>query len=308
MRYGFAALFLLTLSAAASAQEVSTRFTAPSLETLNGLLQTVQQQGAQARLSADDVLVRMMTFDRDRDGRVATGELSERMQGLVARGDRSGDGALDESEIRMLATARQFAATSPQGGGYGFLDTTFSSRNHIENSIDDLRLAPNARAEAKRIALAFVDEFEAGASANLRQALGPIITTQQLAQLEASLSTRGRAVLMTAGVNGAVAPAPVAPTRPAVTTALVRQRLSLSPEELKAVAAAADAFRAEQQFDDAHRIQLVARLSSVLTPEESDNLSAALARRPLIKRPGTVAGVVSAVQVREIGFTGTTAP
>ena len=136
MRYGFAAVIVLTLSAAASAQEVFT----------------------QARLSADDVLARMMTFDRDRDGRVATAELSERMQDLVARGDRSGDGALDESEIRMLATARQFAATSLQGGGYGLGDTTLSSRSHIENSIDDLRLAPNLRAEAKRIALAFVDE------------------------------------------------------------------------------------------------------------------------------------------------------
>lgn len=287
MRYGFAAVFVLTLSASALAQEGSTRFTAPSLETLNGLLQAVQQQGAQARLSADDVLARMMTFDRDRDGKVATGELSERMQSLVARGDRSGDGALDESEIRMLATAQQFSVRSIQGGGYGFGDTTLSSRNHIEDSIDDLRLTPSARAEAKRIALAFVDEFEAAASANLRQALAPVITPQQLAQLEASLSTRGRVAVMTTGVNGAAAPARVALTHAAVTTALVKQRLS--PEEMKAVAVAADAFRAEQQFDETRRIQLVSRLSSLLTPEEGDNLIAALSRRPLIKRSGTVA-------------------
>lgn len=285
MRYGFAAVIVLTLSAAASAQEVFT----------------------QARLSADDVLARMMTFDRDRDGRVATAELSERMQDLVARGDRSGDGALDESEIRMLATARQFAATSLQGGGYGLGDTTLSSRSHIENSIDDLRLAPNLRAEAKRIALAFVDEVEAAASANLRQALAPIITEQQLAQLEASLSpARGRVVLMTTGLKGAAAKARVASAQAAATTARARQRLS--PEEMKAVAAAADAFRAAQQFDEARRIQLVARLSSLLTPEEGDNLIAALARRPLIKRSGTVADFVTGNTVREFGIRGTAAP
>ena len=287
MRYGFAAVFVLTLSASVFAQRV-TEFTRDKLSPAD-VLQVLQQQGVQARLSADDVLARMMTFDRNRDGRVATGELSERMQALVARGDRSGDGALDESEIRMLATAEQFAVRSLQGGGYGFDDTTLSSRSHIEDSIDDLRLAPNARAEAKRIALAFVDEFEAAASVNLRQALAPVITEQQLAQLEASLSTRGRVAVMTTGVSGAIARARVALTQAAVTTALARQR-RLSPEEMKAVAVAADAFRAEQQFDETRRIQLVSRLSSVLTPEESDNLIAALARRPLIKRSGTVAG------------------
>jgi len=289
MRYGFAALFVLMLSATASAQEVSTRLTTTSLEALNDHLQAVQQQGAQARLSADDVLARLMTFDRDRDGRVATGELSERMQGLVVRGDRSGDGALDEPEIRLLATAQQFSVRSLQGGGYGFGDTTFSSRTHIENSIDDLRLAPNARAEAKRIALAFVDEFEAAASANLRKALAPVITERQLVQLEASLKRAGIPVVMTTTRPNAAAPIPAAPTSAAAKT-VVRERL-LQAEQLKVVAAAADAFRAEQQFDETHRIQLVARLSSVLTAEESDNLNAALARRPLIKKSGTVAAI-----------------
>ena len=294
MRYVCTALFVLTLSAAASAQGVVTPFTPTPLQTLNAL-RVLQPPSAEARLSVDAVLARMMTFDRDRDGKVATGELSERMHGLVARGDKSGDGALDESEVRMLATEHQFTARLPQGGGYGFADSVgLSSRNHIENSIDDLRLAPGVRQEAKRIAIAFVDEFESAAVTNLREALAPVLTAQQLAQLEASLSRfHGVTVVMP---SGAIETRSSAPTAAAVTTLLLRQRLQADP--MKAVAVAADTFRAERQLDDARRSELVSRLSGLLTEEEGDNLLAALARRPLEKSPGS--SLARALPLREV--------
>ena len=50
--------------------------------------------------------------------------------------------------------------------------------------------------------------------------------------------------------------------------------------------AAAETFKAEQQLDDVRRSALVARLSGILTDEERDNFSAALIRRPLVKRTG----------------------
>ena len=295
MRHGFAALLMLMSSvSAASAQGVS-------IEIPSGFL---PPGASAARLSVDDVLARMMTFDRDRDGRVATSELSERMQGLVARGDRSRDGALDESEIRMLATAQQFAVRSLQSSGYGFADSVgLSSRNHIENSIDDLRLAPSARQEAKRIAMAFVDEFEAAAVTNLRQALAPVITEQQLAQLEASL-TRFHGVttvVMQTVPNETRSSAPVASASSLdVSRLLVRQQLP--SEQMRAVAAAADAFRSERQLDDARRSELVARLCDVLTSEESENLRAALTRRPLAKGPGSSLARVLPT-VRDVQFT-----
>src|SRR5688572_12818856 len=112
MRYIGAALAIVIASAAAAAaQEIL-----PTVRMINSGNQLILQQALQARLSADDVLARVMSFDRDRDGKVATGELSERMQNLVGRGDRSGDGALDESEIRLLATSQQFAARALSGG------------------------------------------------------------------------------------------------------------------------------------------------------------------------------------------------
>ncbi len=167
---------------------------------------------------------RLMSFDRDRDGVITAAELSERMQGLVARGDRSGDGALDPYEIRLMTFSPQFAVNtlSISSGSYGFDDSVVqSSRTHIENSIDDLRLAPRTTQEAKRLASAFADEFE-----------GQPLTNQQL--------------------------------------------------------------------DGARRSALVARLSGVLTEEESDNLRAALARRPLVKRPVALAAaaIIAGCQAR----------
>ena len=205
MRYTCAALFVLIVSASASAQGVS--------------------PGAQARVSADDVVARLMRFDRNNDFKIAIDELPERMQTLVVRGDRSDDLMLDVREIRwmtQIGPEMPVLFRSPQFGTYGFGDMfgTLSSRTHIENSIDDLRLAPHTAAEAKRIALAQADESEPAARAGAGQIL-----------------------------------------------------------------------------IDERRANLIARLSGVLTEEERGNLSAALARRPLIKRPG-LAGLVQTVKVQ----------
>ena len=298
MRYIGATLAIVIASAATAAAQENL----PIVRMVESLNQFMLPQALQARLSADDVLARMMSFDRDRDGKVATDELSERMQNLVGRGDRSGDGALDESEIRLLATSQQFAVRS-LSGGYGFGDISgLSSRNHIENSIDDLRLAPDASREAKRIAVAFVEEFEGAAAANLRYALSPVLPEQLLNLLEASLTrSKGIALQMQASVtvtrSSASGGAPVTvivPTPLAATTLVARQQLTT--DQLKAVAAAADAFRAEQQFDDARRFELVARLGDLLTEEQGEDLRAALTRRPLVKGPGS--SVALALQAR----------
>ena len=51
------------------------------------------------------VIERLMSFDGNADHRISRDELPERMQGLVARGDRNADAALDSEEIRSLVIA-----------------------------------------------------------------------------------------------------------------------------------------------------------------------------------------------------------
>ena len=103
----------------------------------------------------------------------------------------AGDGALDAAEIRSLAESPQFVQTAfrnLQVGGYGFGDTgALSTRTHIENTIEDLRLAPQANQEAKRIGAAFADELEGTALANLKRVVAPMLTEPQLAEFERNL-------------------------------------------------------------------------------------------------------------------------
>jgi hypothetical protein len=70
-------------------------------------------------LNIDEVVERIITFDKNKDGKVTKEELPERMHHLIALGDTNKDGALDRDEIKKLVTAR---ATAPGGfgpGGFG---------------------------------------------------------------------------------------------------------------------------------------------------------------------------------------------
>jgi hypothetical protein len=82
--------------------------------------------GGNRGLSVDQIVERIMSFDKNKDGKVTRDELPERMQDLIARGDTNKDGALDNEEIRKLATDlarnrgfRGFADRGGRGAGFG---------------------------------------------------------------------------------------------------------------------------------------------------------------------------------------------
>jgi len=66
----------------------------------------------------------------------------------------------------------------------------------------------------------------------------------------------------------------------------------LTPDQIGAATVAVESFKADQQLDEARRSALGDQLAYVLTGEESGNFRAALARRPVVKTPGGIAGVV----------------
>lgn len=253
-------------------------------------------------LTPDHVIARLMSFDRNHDGKVATGELSERMQPLVARGDASRDGALDATEIRGLAAA--FPVTQLQNavssGRYGFADSVGqSSRMHIDNTIDDLRLSPSVAQQAKRIGSAFADEIEAAARVRFRAAIAPMLAPESLTLFDADLArlsttrtvvmsdSNGTRTFMSVGSNPA--------------SLLTKYQFSFI--QLEFATTAVETFKADtQQLDDVHRGELVARLSGVLNEEACDDVNAALARRPLVKGSGVVAlagGSAGAVELMQ---------
>src|SRR6516165_6013695 len=86
-------------------------------------------------LGVDDVVARLMAFDKNKDGKITRDELPERMQFLIDLGDTNKDGALDRDEIKKLATSRR--RVGPDFAPLG-----------IERIVDDLKLSGNKKDRA----------------------------------------------------------------------------------------------------------------------------------------------------------------
>jgi Ca2+-binding EF-hand superfamily protein len=78
--------------------------------------------------TADELLKVLLTFDKNKDGKLTRAEVPERQQGIFDRGDTDKNGVLDAAELHKL-TADQAAAPpappvqrGPGRGGFGGLD------------------------------------------------------------------------------------------------------------------------------------------------------------------------------------------
>ena len=91
------------------------------------------------------MIERLMSFDRNADHRISREELPERMQGLVARGDRNADADLDLEEIRSLMAAASSAQVRP---GFRSQPPRPDSSDGLPGVIQDLKLTPQKHARA----------------------------------------------------------------------------------------------------------------------------------------------------------------
>jgi hypothetical protein len=117
---------------------------------------------ARRGLSADEIVERIMSFDKNKDGKVTKDELPERMQDLIAKGDTNKDGALDKDEIKKLATdlARDgafggFGGRGGRGGGFRpgpggrFPPGGFGAGFGPERALEDLNLSGKKKDQAE---------------------------------------------------------------------------------------------------------------------------------------------------------------
>jgi hypothetical protein len=263
---------------------------------------------------ADVVVARLMSFDADGSGTIATHELPERMQPLVARGDADGNGVIDADEARAL-TGMPFRRATSRGallssGTYGFVDDiTLSSRSHVESAIDDLRLPAGAREQALAIARRFMDTHEVTARAAFADALTDVLPAAHLALLEAAIDQALQPTVVTA-------PTPAVPVEVATVRAFrvasidgarqvvmqVRTDLnrvvashSLTPEQRAAAESAVKRLKEDLRLAGGARDALVEAMKGPLDAEMRDDLRAALGRRP-VAPTGAHVFVSSAVQ------------
>jgi hypothetical protein len=237
----------------------------------------------------DIVVARLMTFDRNNDGLVAKEELPDRMRPLLG-GEVGRDGALDRSEILAMVAVPRPVMTAiggglPRPGGYTFGDQfELSSRSHILDSLDDLRLPESRRAHALAVVRPFIDSLEAQATTTLLNDLEVFISEDQAARLRAVID---RQLAMT--------PASVAKFDGSKVGqfVIVRPDLALSINQLRLPnwqnALALDAlrrFKERLRLGEADRTVLIEYLKGIISDEERENFSAALVRRPLVKAGG----------------------
>jgi hypothetical protein len=226
---------------------------------------------AQSRTTAtpDTVVARLMSFDRNADGRIVADELPDRMQSLLARGDTSNDGALDRAEVSRLAmapvphpAAQNGLEPTRWGTGAGF---TFDTSQHIEGALDDLRLA----ADTKERALDMTQQFMASASAkaldDLLATMGELLNGEQLDDFRTAVEGRKVSV-----------------------PAIRRDGVTFFG------ATAEETAGHERVMVDVRVASLDLERHILLTDEQRDDLRAALARRPVVQ----LTGIVSALSPR----------
>ena len=121
----------LLLTGAAGAQAPDQKADSPP--------QFFRQQPLPSGPGVDDIIARLMAFDKNKDGKITRDELPERMQFLIDLGDTNKDGALDRDEIKKLAASR---ATVRRRVGPDFAPLG------IERIVDDLKLSGNKKDRA----------------------------------------------------------------------------------------------------------------------------------------------------------------
>ena len=125
---------------------------------------------ARGGLGVDEVVERLLTFDKNKDSKVVKEELPERMQDLIAKGDTNKDGALDKDEIKNLATTLArgdaFRAFGGRGGFGGFPGGGFPGGGGrggfggfpgggLERALDDLKLTGKKKDTAEAAVKAY---------------------------------------------------------------------------------------------------------------------------------------------------------
>jgi EF hand len=117
-------------------------------------------------LTVDQIVERIMSFDKNGDGKITKEELPERMQDLIARGDTNKDGALDKEEVQKLAAdlaRNRFRGFNGRGGfGAGFGPRGRSGPGGvfpgaIERAVEDLNLPSNKKETAETAVKAHQD-------------------------------------------------------------------------------------------------------------------------------------------------------
>ena len=284
-------LVLLALIALVAPSQTHAQVPAPPVETIHGVgFSNGISASARPTARPDDVVARLMSFDRNNNGTIEKDELAERMYTVMDRGDANGDGCLDRNELMKLATAKP-ATTAVRGFGHGSYmigpDTEVSSRPHLEGALDDLRLAAARKAPALAIVTTFSQTLDTNAQAELVDVMKAILTPEQQARFTTALEQERRPAAQRAETS-TDQPMKAVKVGAIATSEFTVATFRLAPEVNGRAMAALKQYRSRLRPNEADRVELGRQLASVLTKEESEDFLAAIARQPVAAAEGFV--------------------
>ena len=94
-----------------------------------------------------DMAKSLMSFDKNADGKLSKSELPERMQGMLARGDKDGDGFLTSAEIQAMVPAQPREGE----GGMMRMDPLLSAIDADKNGIISFTEMQNSAAALRAL-------------------------------------------------------------------------------------------------------------------------------------------------------------
>ena len=160
----------------------------------------------QAPISVDEIVEWLMSFDKDKKGKVTKEDLPERMQFLIEKGDTNKDGALDRDEIKKLVSSPggvgpigfgvQVRGGSGPGGNVGFGGPRLRGIDGpgpgggIEGVVDDLKLPDKKKDQALAVAKAHEENIRklmGQARADMLQKMKEILSEEEFKDFQAAL-------------------------------------------------------------------------------------------------------------------------
>jgi hypothetical protein len=173
-------------------------------------------------IHVDDIVERLMGFDKNKDGKVTRDELPDRMHHLIELGDTNKDGSLDRDEIRTLATKLSARPAGPGGagpiavpvgpgpgpgapGGFSAGGAIRSGPDAAEGVVEDLKLSGKKKQEAMAAVKAHqenVRKLMDRARAELLETMRGILSEEEFKDFSAALDRPRGAVFFSGGPLG----------------------------------------------------------------------------------------------------------
>ena len=146
--------------------------------------------------SALAVRERLLSFDADKDLRLSRDELPERMQGLIARGDKNANGALDFDEIHALIVSAASERTR--------VSFRHQPSEGLPGVISDLKLSPAKHERALAIVHKLAPDANQPAGEDLYNAMKLLLDDEEYGNFAAAAARLSKTAQVRTGIVGGV--------------------------------------------------------------------------------------------------------